>query len=72
MESDFCVACGGPALPKSRRVVKGEIGMIWAKIFHKELERRQLQLNFTTTRENYMCRRCHGGYLKIVDTEQVR
>ena len=36
MVPDLCVACGGPALPKKRRVVKDEVGVIWAKISQKE------------------------------------
>ena len=28
MVPDLCVACGGPALPKKRRVVKDEVGVI--------------------------------------------
>jgi len=67
--TEFCVACGGPALPKNRRVVKGEVEEIWAKLFRREMEKRRQ--NFTATKEYFMCRRCHGAYLKLVDTEKV-
>ncbi len=30
VSSNFCVGYGGPALPKNRRVVNEEVGLIWA------------------------------------------
>ena len=67
---DTCVACGGPAMPRFRRVVKEEVNVLWTRILKKELERRQ-QLNFPIIKDLFMCKTCHSAYSKIVQTEKV-
>ncbi len=72
----ICLACGGLANVKDRRVlgVGEKVTLLWEKTISMVLLLEKKQFDFKriiSNKEGYMCRKCFYAYGKFVEKEEV-